>query len=74
LNQDTRAVARFGVTAASAAVFHVFEHGERVINDLVGFMTVNIGYKSRSAGVVFKFGPVKTLVAFSLIHRKLNRL
>ena len=74
LYQYTRAIAGFGVTAASAAVLHIFEHGKRIINNLVIFMTVNIGYKSSSARVVFKLWPVKALVAFSIIHFNKNRL
>src|SRR6185312_14683120 len=70
LDQNTCTISRFGITAARAAVFHVFEHGKGIVNDLVGFMTVDIGYKTSPAGIVFKFGPVKPLVAFCLVHRR----
>lgn len=34
-------------------------------------MSVNIGYKPRPAGIMFKFWPVKALVAVILVHRKI---
>src|SRR3569833_2786173 len=69
LYQYTRSVAAFRVAATGAAVFHMLKHRKCVVNYFVTCMPVFVGYKARTARVVFYFRPVKPLVRFSLIHR-----
>ena len=37
-------------------------------------MSVNVGYKPRPAGIMFKFWPVEALVAIILVHLNLYRV
>ncbi len=70
LYQYTSTIARFRIASAGAAVLHILKHGKRIAYNSMLLMAVYISNKSGSARVMFKFRPVKALVAISLIHNK----
>jgi hypothetical protein len=53
LNQDARAIARFGIASASTAMRQVDEHLETFLDNRVALLSANARDKTHAAGVVF---------------------
>ena len=58
--EDSGAIAGVGFAAAGAAVVHVFEHGEGVVDDGMGGPAFDVGDEADAAGVVFVVGGVES--------------
>lgn len=58
LKQDSCTITRVLLTTAGTAVFHVFQHGEGITNNMVGFTTLDMSRKTCSAGIMFEFRTV----------------
>ena len=61
LQENPRAVAGIGFATAGAAMVQVPQHLQRLLNDLVGFRSLDVHHESNAAGIVFKPGIVKAL-------------
>ena len=61
LDQDARAIARFGIAAAGAAMRQVHEHLNSFEDDVVGFTAFDAGHEADPAGIVFMARVVETL-------------
>jgi len=44
-------------------MLHIFQDGQRIGNDLVGFIAFDIGHEADPTSVPFKFGAYKPLIA-----------
>ena len=55
LDHDAGTVTGVVLTAAGAAVFHVFEDRQRIGDDLVGFVALDICHEANATRIVFKF-------------------
>jgi hypothetical protein len=53
LDENARAVSRVDLAAACAAVVEVAEDLKSLLDEVVGFLPLDVGYKSDSAGIVF---------------------
>ncbi len=62
LNEDTSPVTRVGFTAAGSTVPEVIKNSERLLNDFVGFLALDVGHKTDAAGIVFKLRVVQALL------------
>ncbi len=60
LDHDAGAVAGVVFTAAGAAVFHVLQDRQRVGDDLVGFVALDIGNETDATSITFKLRGVET--------------
>jgi hypothetical protein len=60
LHQDTRAVAGARIGADRAAMLEVAENAERVADDLVRLLALDIGDETDAAGILLQGGVVKT--------------
>jgi hypothetical protein len=54
LDHDAGAVTGIVLTTAGAAVFHVFEDRQRIGDDLVGFVALDICHEADATRIVFK--------------------
>ena len=61
LDENARAVARFRVATAGAAVRQVDENLYALNDDVVRFLSLNMRNEPNSAGIMFVTGVVKTL-------------
>ena len=61
LDQNARAVARFRIAAARAAMRQVDQNLNALLDDLVRFLAVQVHDKAHAAGVVLVAGIVQTL-------------
>ena len=61
LNEDTGAVARVRIAAASAPMRQVDEHLDALGDDFVGGFAIDVGNKAEPAGVVLLRGVVEPL-------------
>jgi hypothetical protein len=61
LHQDAGAVAGARVGADRAAMLEIAENAERVGDDLVRFLALDIGDEADAAGILFQRGIVETL-------------
>ena len=59
LEEDARAVARGALEPRSAAVLEVYEHRERVVEDLVAARAVDVGERADAAGVVLELRSIE---------------
>ena len=55
LDHDAGAVAGIVLAAAGATVFHVFQDRQRIGDDLVGFVALDICHEANATRIVFKF-------------------
>src|SRR5262249_46959002 len=67
LDQDAGAVAGERIAAAGAAMGEVLQHGERLLDDVVGALALDVHHEADAAGVAF--GP---RVQKSLRHATLS--
>src|SRR3989338_309113 len=72
LDQNTGAIPRISLTAASTAVAQIQKDGQCLIYDFVGFFAFDIDHKSNAAGIMLKGGIVKALSTFPVIARTAN--
>jgi hypothetical protein len=56
-------VARLGTS-----VLHVFEHTQGIVNQFVTLTTMNVYHHAHTAGIVFVFCLIKSIVLFTLCH------
>src|SRR5262249_23043942 len=63
LDEDAGAVAGVGLAAAGAAVLQVFQHPDRLPNDVVRRAALQIDDEADAAGVVLVAGVVQTLLS-----------
>src|SRR5215813_7239710 len=61
LHQNTRTVAGILFATAGPPMIEVLQNGQRLIDDLVGFFTLNVDDKTDAASIMFESGIVKTL-------------
>ena len=54
LDHDPGSVSCVAFTAAGTPVFHIFEYGECVRNDLMAFIALYIGDKADATGIPLK--------------------
>src|SRR5690606_28260598 len=54
LNEYPCPITRIRVAAAGPAVFHIFQNGQRIADDLMRFYSFNVGNKSYPTSIVFK--------------------
>src|SRR5687767_6839291 len=66
LQQNTSAVAGVFFTAAGAAVIEVFQHRERLLDDLAGFLTFDIDDETDAASIVLEARVVKSLFCWQI--------
>ena len=69
LKQDARTVAGVLLEAHAAAVLQVHEHGQRIVDHLVGTLSLQVGERADAACVVFEFLTVQTLIG-RVFHRR----
>jgi hypothetical protein len=63
LQHDAGTIAGVVLAATGAPMLHIFQNGQRIGNNLVRFVTLDIGYKPNTAGIVFKQGRIQSIVA-----------
>src|SRR2546426_1984231 len=61
LEQDTSPIARILLAATRAAVIQIFQDGQRLLDDLAGFIALDIDHEADAARVVLEFGIIKSL-------------
>ena len=61
LDQDARAIAGFRIAAAGAAMRQVDENLQTLDDNVVRFLTLDVGHEADPAGIVFVPGIVKAL-------------
>ena len=69
LQQDARAIARIGLAAARAAVRQIDQDRERIADDLVGLLALDVHDKADAAGIVFKLRVVQPLLLRPTVRR-----
>lgn len=70
LEQDTGTVAGVLLESRTAAVLQVNQNGQRVIQNLVMALTVDIGKRADATCIVVEFGAIKALLLSGIcLHR-----
>jgi hypothetical protein len=62
LDENSGPIARFRIAAASSAVRKVHEDFNALIDDVVGFSTLDVGYEADTACIVLIAGVIKALL------------
>jgi hypothetical protein len=75
LNKNAGPISRTGITPHRTPVGQVFQDLKTLFNDIVGFMTLDIGHKPDAAGILFILGVIEALLVRKSCamrnHRKL---
>ena len=58
LQEYARPIARIGLAATGAPMLHIGEHGEGVLDQLMGLVAVQISDEARTTGVFFELGHI----------------
>ena len=66
LDDDTGTIPGIGFTTTSSAVLHIGQHGEGVLDQLMGFDAIEIGHQTRATRVFFQLRNVQTFIG--LLH------
>ena len=70
LKQDSSAVAGILLESRAAAVLQVDQNGQRIVQNLVMALTVDIGKRADAACIVVEFGAIKALLLSGIcLHR-----
>ena len=72
--QNPGSVTCVGLASAGPSMRHVFQHPQRIINDLPRFLTLDVCHKTNAAGVVFVGGVIQSLSLRSPICVKQIRI
>ena len=70
LEQDASAVAGVLLESRAAAVLQVDQNGQRIVQDLVMALAVDIGKRADATCIVVEFGAIKALLLSGIcLHR-----
>jgi hypothetical protein len=61
LNHDARAITGIRFRAARSAVREIFQHSQRLADNLIGFSPLDIGNYAHSTSIMLEVGVVQTL-------------
>ena len=68
LQEYARPIARIGLAATGAPVLHIGEHGQRILDQLVRLVAVQVGDEACTTGVFFELGHIQPLVGKLLLQ------
>ena len=54
LNHDTSTITGIVFTTTGTTMFHIFQNGQCIRNNLVRFIAFDIGNKTNTTGIMFK--------------------